>query len=236
MFGVRGRVKAYIDRAVREAHQRAATQESVTTKILADLHGHAKTREARLPVASDGSPLPWYTYPAIEYFNRLQSNSLRIFEYGSGNSSLYWANKGAQVWSVEHDPAWHKAMSAKSSALAGLLLRETAETYAAAIDEVGGEFDMIIIDGGWRNECTARAVDHLKLGGVVILDNSDWYTDVSQFLKDKGFLQIDFNGFGPINEYCWSTSILFQASSVLAGRIAHPRPVGGIEVSKGETW
>jgi hypothetical protein len=234
MFHFKRKLKAYIDRAVLEAMAKASDYPAL--KILSELHGHARTREVKLPVAADGSPLPWYTYPAIEFFNQLRPDGLRIFEYGSGNSSLYWANKGAKVWSVEHDTGWHETMRQRASALQDLLLRETPETYAAAIETVGGEFDIIVIDGAWRNESAAKALPRLKAGGMLILDNSDWYTDVSQFLKSRGFFQIDFSGFGPINDYCWTTSVLLRATSILAERVNHPKPIGGIDVYKADKW
>lgn len=206
------------------------------TRVLFSLLGYGRTIETKMPVAADGSPIPWYTYPAIEYFNQWNVRGLRIFEFGSGNSSLFWAHKGARVWSVERDPKWYEIMKSRSAHLEGLFLRQTAAEYAAAIESVGGQFDLIIIDGAWRNECAAAALPHLGAGGVVVLDNSDWYTDVAGFVRSKGFFQVDFNGFGPINEYCWTTSILLPFRSPIGDLIGQPRPIGGIAVSKGDEW
>ena len=49
-------------------------------------------------------------------------------------------------------------------------------------------------------------------GGVmVILDNSDWYPKTVQFLQEKlDWFQVDFHGFGPINNYTWTTSIFIN--------------------------
>ncbi len=199
-------------------------------------HGFPRTLESKLPIAADGSPLPWYTYPAIEYCNQLDATNLDIFEYGSGNSSLYWAHKGAKVWSVEHDPVWYENMRAKSAQLCGLWLQADRESYAASIKDVGLAFDIVIIDGAWRNECAAEALAHVRSGGLIILDNSDWYKDVTQFLRSHGFFQVDFNGFGPVNNYCWTTSIFLPFPSPYAERLGHPHPIGGIEVSKSDKW
>lgn len=237
MFGIKARLKSYINMVVAESVSRSAIKPVYpAVNVLLGLHGYERTLESRLPLAADGSPIPWYTYPAIEYFNQLDAKGLRVFEYGSGNSSLYWARKGADVWSVEHDPGWCETMGKRSAQLKDLLLRESCESYASAISEVGGEFDVIVIDGAWRNECVRAALPFLSPEGVFILDNSDWYTDVSDFLKEVGFFQVDFNGFGPINNYCWTTSILFRLSSPLKSRFGHPKPVGGIEVFRGEKW
>jgi hypothetical protein len=237
MIGLDTRLRNYLKRLIAESPQNGPKETVVPTQeILACLHGHARTVESKLPVAADGSPLPWYTYPAIEYCNQLDASGLNLFECGSGNSSLYWAHKGANVWCVENDPAWHETMKSKSAQLRGISLRTTSEAYASAIAEVGQQFDIVIIDGMWRNECAAKALAYVRKEGFIILDNSDWYQDVAKFLRSNGFFQIDFNGFGPVNNYCWTTSIFLPLKSPYGERFRQPQPIGGIEVSKGDKW
>lgn len=237
MFGVKTRLKKYIDRMIVELLPKPDEKPSyLALEILMERYGYLRSIETKLPVAADGSPVPWYTYPAIEYFNQLDARGLKVFEFGSGNSSLYWARKGADVWSVEHDPNWYESMIARSAQLRGLSLRESADAYAQAIKDTGQQFDIIIIDGAWRIESAKAAMPYLRPGGMIILDNSDWYTDVSIILKERGYFQVDFNGFGPINNYCWTTSILLKLDSNLKQIISHPRPIGGIEVFKGDKW
>jgi hypothetical protein len=46
---------------------------------------------------------------------------------------------------------------------------------------------------------------------MLIFDNSDWYPNTVRFLQEKlGWMQIDFHGYGPINNYTWTTSILMN--------------------------
>lgn len=204
--------------------------------ILAHRQGLSSSIELGRPVAADGSPIPWYTYPAVEYLTQLDARGLTIFEFGCGNSSLFWARKEARVWCVEHNPEWHAAVSAQSFLLQGLALREDKKGYAAAVGETGETFDIIVIDGVWRNECLREALPRLREDGIVILDNSDWYVDVAESLRRAGFFQVDFSGFGPCNTYCWTTSLFFPWRSGLAKRLGHPRPIGGIPVTRGEKW
>ena len=43
---------------------------------------------------------------------------------------------------------------------------------------------------------------------MLILDNSDWYPNSVAFLQENlRWIQIDFHGFGPIDNYTWTTSI-----------------------------
>lgn len=237
MIGFQARLRNYWKRLNGESSP--SEQEEVsspTQEILGRLHGHACTLETKLPVAADGSPLPWYTYPAIEYCNQLDASDLNIFEYGSGNSSLYWAHKGANVWCVEDDTAWYETMRGKSGQLRGISLKTTSAAYASAIAERGQQFDIVIIDGVWRNECAVEALAHIRSEGLIILDNSDWYKDVAQFLRAHAFFQIDFNGFGPVNNYCWTTSVFLPFRSPYMERLKQPQPIGGIQASKGDKW
>jgi len=68
--------------------------------------GWAQSVAQSSAVDLDG-PIPWYTYPAIRDLARIISPSARVFEYGSGNSTLWWRAHAQEVISVEHDPIWH---------------------------------------------------------------------------------------------------------------------------------
>jgi len=46
------------------------------------------------------------TYPAIRFLERRLSNSLEVFEFGSGNSTLWWAERVSRIDSCEHDAQW----------------------------------------------------------------------------------------------------------------------------------
>ena len=57
-------------------------------------------------IDKQGKAIPWYTYPAIEYLNSLEFKNRKVFEFGSGNSTLFWLAKNAQVTSVENNKIW----------------------------------------------------------------------------------------------------------------------------------
>lgn len=54
----------------------------------------------------DGVPLPWFTYGAIEFLERELPTDLSMFEYGGGQSSVYWAGRLRRLVSIDHDPAF----------------------------------------------------------------------------------------------------------------------------------
>jgi hypothetical protein len=72
--------------------------------------GWQKSFTERVPVDANG-PLPWITYPALEFLKAAAQPQWRIFEYGSGNSSLWWSQRSARVHSVDHDAEWIERLS-----------------------------------------------------------------------------------------------------------------------------
>lgn len=198
--------------------------------ILATEQGQWRSIAKRSSVDRHGKPLPWYTYPAIEYLETLDFSDCRVFEYGAGNSSLYWAARARTVTSVEDNPQWHDQVRAGALPNQTLLLRRDAHAYAAAIANDGSRYEVIVIDGNYRLECTRAAIRHLDPAGMIVLDNSDRDTErpCSAMLRNAGFIQVDFCGFGPINGYRWSTSVFFRPTFTLRRNDKGPRPVGGL--------
>ena len=162
-------------------------------------------------VDKDRKPTPWYTYPTTEFLSHLELAQFSVFEYGSGNSTLWWAARAKQVNSVEDDSDWYakiKTKIANSFNNVSYLFELDKERYAKMAAK---DFDIFIIDGKHRREC-AEPVANCGRGGVMlILDNSDWYPKTVAFIQQKlGWTQIDFHGFGPINNYTWTTSVFIN--------------------------
>ncbi len=164
----------------------------------------------------NGQPLPWYTYPAIEYLSQFDYSNKKIFEFGCGNSGLFWAQRASEVYSVEDKPAWFaKWRKELRHPNLKIMLRGNDQTYERAVLESGDCFDVIIIDGIRRGQCAKTALDALNPGGMIIFDdsdranNSDDYAQGLKILKDAGLLEVDFYGFCPTNVYPKTTSVFF---------------------------
>jgi hypothetical protein len=57
-------------------------------------------------------PSPWITFSAIDFVKNWlqQRKDIRIFEYGSGGSTLFWGKYASLVVSIEHDQKWYTLM------------------------------------------------------------------------------------------------------------------------------
>jgi hypothetical protein len=184
-------------------------------RILALEYGHLRSVATGRSIDGNGEPVPWYTYPAIEYIRQLDVSNLSIFEYGSGFSTLFWGSAARQVTSVEDEEGWHAEMMQRLPPNCTLHLRTDLDAFVAAIHGLG-LFDIIVVDGPVRGQtrlkCARAAVEHLREGGLIILDNSDWLPRSAAFLRDAGLLQVDMTGFGPINDFTSTTSFFFHRS------------------------
>lgn len=64
--------------------------------------GWVLSEGAGMPVDDDGAPVPWYTYPCIDFLEARLDPSLSVFEYGSGLSTIWYARRVDEVVGVEH--------------------------------------------------------------------------------------------------------------------------------------
>lgn len=196
--------------------------------------GYLRSIFASEPVDRMGDPLPWYTYPAIEYLDSLSFRNKCVFEYGSGNSTLWWSKRCKLVKSVEDDQAWFNLVKEKLSLAANknveFIFSKNIAEYIAALDT---NFDVIVIDGKNRKNCVEHIISHElhSMANMIILDNADWHPNaVSKLRANLNWLEMDFSGFGPINPYSWTTSVFVNPE--FAGDLKYARQlrsIAGIE-------
>lgn len=135
---------------------------------------------------------PWISYDAAEAIDRHIDKTSCVLEFGSGMSTAWYATRAGHVLSIEHDAEWFAAVSHRLASLTNAELRlcETREVY---LDIEDGElFDLIMIDGAWRDDCARLATQHLAPGGVIYCDNTDKQGGTSGDLAEARRLLIAF--------------------------------------------
>ena len=167
-------------------------------KILSSDFGQWKSMKSNMCIDAHNKPIPWYTYPATEYLIQIDFKDKSVFEYGSGNSSIFWAGRAKDVVSVEDNREWFEIVHKHKSGNQQIILEEDRNNYISYILKMGRQFDVVIVDGKYRHECAKNAVKCLKDEGMIILDNSDWYHKAKSFLRQQDLIEVDFCGFGPI--------------------------------------
>jgi hypothetical protein len=142
--------------------------------------------------------LPWWTYRAaerVEEFLADRDGKGRVFEYGSGASTLWLARRAGEVHSIEHHAGFAEFLAERVAGWSNVDLRHVPARpagavavapsrrlghrnldfvdYVRAIDTVDGEFDVIVIDGRARIECFRRGLPRLAPDGMIVFDNFD---------------------------------------------------------------
>lgn len=152
--------------------------------------------------------IPWINYKARIFLKSIIRDDMQVFEWGSGGSTLYFTDHCKTVISIEHDKDWYEVVAQKiqiekisnvtyfhiapqSDVIVKYYSRSTAykecdfSLYVNKINDYpDNSFDLIIVDGRARNFCLVQALAKVKIGGYIMVDNSErsYYT--------KGCLQL----------------------------------------------
>jgi hypothetical protein len=176
--------------------------------------GWYRSFEERLPVDREGDPIPWFTYSAISFLNKKINSGISVFEYGSGNSTLWWAQRAVSVETYEHDFDWYNSFKEKIPANVNYnyCKLDYGGAYCQAILKYKSKFDIIVIDGRDRVNCAKNSLGALKENGTIIFDNTDRakYREGYDYLLSNGFKSLDFEGLRPINCDASCTSIFYR--------------------------
>lgn len=181
--------------------------------------GWFKSFDSKSPVDAHSEPIPWVTYSFIDFIaDRIRKEQI-IFEFGSGNSTFYYAKRALKVVSVEHDKSWFDKISASKPSNSEMIFCElkTAGDYCKMPVSMGQKFDIIIVDGRDRVNCCYQSLAALNENGVLVLDDSERekYSDAIVFLKGKGFKELSFSGISPGLFYRKSTSVFYKTNNCL---------------------
>lgn len=174
----------------------------------------SRTTQTSFLQDADG-PVPWMNYPVISWLKENIKPSHRIFEYGSGSSSLFFAGRASSVVSIEHDEEWYYKVKKALQSFDNAVIHHISlgPDYAQAASRYSGEIDLLIIDGRDRVECIEYGVAHLSKEGIVLLDDSDLphCQEGLIFLKSKGFKKLTLKGLKPVNLDAAETSIFYRS-------------------------
>lgn len=183
--------------------------------------------------------VPWWTYNAIDVVSEfLEARpGARVFEYGSGASTIWLARRAGRVTSVEHHADWHASMRdvlavrddicpvdlrlvAPDAAPADDPLyisekaREKGQSFAGYASAIGAEsdalYDLIVIDGRARNACLAHAADHLAPDGMIVFDNTG-RSRYMRAIEASGLSAQHLRGLTPALPYPDKTTLLRKA-------------------------
>ena len=114
--------------------------------------------------------LPWIPYSAISRLNSIISHEYVMLEFGSGMSTIWYAQRCRTLVSIEHDPDWYNAVNSliKRYRLKNVDYRLRSEyNYEDLSDINDNRFDLVVIDGIKRPECAHTSIIKVKHGSYI---------------------------------------------------------------------
>lgn len=175
--------------------------------------------------------VPWWTYRAIDAADawlKARTGPVRVFEYGSGASTLWLAARASEVHTVEHHAGFFDHMHpafARAGNVVPHLVEPTPsaaprapsakagyagldfDDYVRTIDRVGGTFDLVVVDGRARAAALQAALPHLAPDGLVVFDNSR-RRRYRPAIEGSGLRESRHTGLTPTLPYPEQTSLL----------------------------
>lgn len=124
---------------------------------------------------------PWLTKDSVELLGHLLRKQDVGVEFGSGRSTHWFLSKIASITSIETHEGWFKKVSQDceseiSSKRMVYHLASDVESFLTIIDGFDSDsIDFCLVDGSHRDTCALSMVPKIKTGGLMVVDNINWY-------------------------------------------------------------
>jgi hypothetical protein len=190
--------------------------------------GHFRSSLASRAMDRYGRPIPWYTYPAIEFLSDQDYSTKTVLEFGAGQSTLWWGARAREVLAVETDVSWIEDLS--RSLPANVTLARLPLTLDGIDEQLGRRvFDIVVIDGLDRLRAARTALERVSSSGMVILDDSEGFWGptgthpILDLFRSAGLRRVDFYGPAPgvLVPHC--TSVAFRDGCCFVAGQTNPR-------------
>jgi hypothetical protein len=181
--------------------------------------GHFVSSFKMMAVAKNGTPLPWYTYPSIDFLKYRSYSEKTVLEFGGGQSTLWWASRAKNVVTLEGDKQWYQSIKNRMPSNVDLNYvsmkdpkSNTDDVRRVLAAKPSKSYDVIIIDGLYRFEMIEIALQFLAEDGIIICDNAEGYGFYEGF-ANSDLNRVDFFGHAPGVILPQATSIFFRPGS-----------------------
>ena len=127
---------------------------------------------------------PCWAPGSWNYLASIMPDDAQCFEWGGGISTLWLAQRAARVVSVESDAVWCRRIGDMTLNIPNVTLVHLRREWRGYVDEVDlfPDSDVFLIDGYRRIECLDKALEVIRPGGILVLDDAldyvgDWKPD-----------------------------------------------------------
>lgn len=181
--------------------------------------GYLRSFKQGHPCDENGEFLPWMNFPVIAFLKERLNKDINIFEYGSGYSTRFYAQRVSTVTSLEYNQFWYNRIKNTLPDNVKLIYQEsdTDGQYCRAIQQTNQRYELVIVDGDDRPNCMRECIGSLTENGVIILDDSQRkeYDECILALEKAGFKRIHFEGLKPKGKHMDRTTIFYKDQNCL---------------------
>lgn len=181
--------------------------------------GWMKSLDLSEPVDTDGNRVPWMNYAVVRLLKDRLTGDLDLFEYGSGYSTAFFAQRVRSVISVEHDESWYRQMKGSLPPNVELIYQthDYDGEYCRLIASAGRSYDVVVVDGRDRVNCIKQGIPALSEKGVLLLDDSEreQYRVGIDWAKASGFRALDFESMKPRGRVIHRATVLYREGNCL---------------------
>ena len=167
---------------------------------------------------------------ANKFLSEIVGSGIRVLEFGSGASTLWFAQQGCEVVSVEHDRQWaaylKKLMRGKGFNVDLVVTKK--EKFPGVVSQWDDDsFDLVFVDC-WsriRNRCVEAARSKVRMDGWLLLDDTQW-----SLLRPSVKLLSTWDRW----DFC---GIVFrEGRQIIKRNVEHLNPQAKVEVTRCTFW
>lgn len=181
--------------------------------------GWLESFKEKKPVDSNGDETVWMNYAITRFLKQRLKPDFKLFEYGSGYSTSFYAGLVEKVVSVEYDQEWAKLVKEKIPSNASLIIqgKDVDGKYCRSIKADNELYDVVVIDGRDRVNCVRQSEGSLTSRGVVVLDDSqrEEYKKSYEIMNERGYRFVEFEGIKPTGIYYYRTTVFYKDGNCL---------------------
>lgn len=169
---------------------------------------------------------PWLCPGTIHYCEQNLSKSMKALEFGSGRSTVWFANHVGAIASIEHNSAWYSRVQADLERQEirnvdyHLIPLDHPESepeqanypvcpaYVKVLDRFADEtLDLIVVDGHYRTTCIKHSLKKLKPGGLLLVDDINLWPSLEALPIPNNWQRVDESTNGIKKTYIWQKPV-----------------------------
>jgi hypothetical protein len=147
--------------------------------------------------------------PFLDWFESYDFSDFNLIEFGSGNSTNYFADKVETVVSFETDINFYNNFKSSLSENVDYRFIQKYDLENKIPDIEINDKTIVFIDSASNRFLLTKNILKTESPNILILDNSNEYKNTCKFLYDNGYLEIPLWGlrFMEVEEACTSVFI-----------------------------